>query len=74
MHGKNGRDMPEPEERLSQELKTDLKDGLDWQWLKVVSEDSCIAISPLTGFCAQLLQQSENHVAHLAETMEALHV
>ena len=41
MHGVNGQEMPEVEEGLSHGLKTDLKDSLDWQWLKVGPSSSC---------------------------------
>lgn len=37
MHGVNGQEIPELKEGLSQGLKADLRDGLDWQWLKVIS-------------------------------------
>ncbi len=43
MHGKNGQEMPELEKGLSGGLQTDLKDGLDWQWLKVGSYSSCVS-------------------------------
>ena len=35
MHGVNGQEMPELEQGLGQGLQADLRDGLDWQWLKV---------------------------------------
>ena len=35
MHGMSGQEYPEPEEGQSQDLQRDLKNTIDWQWIKV---------------------------------------
>ena len=35
MYGMSGQEIPEPEEGQSQDLQRDLKNAIDWQWIKV---------------------------------------
>lgn len=38
MHGTNNAEAAQPEKGLGQSLQQDLKDCIDWQWLKVSSD------------------------------------
>ena len=56
MHAVNRQEMPELEEGLSPGLDTDLKDGLDWHWLKVGSSSLCGSRQPVPRYHMQYNQ------------------
>ena len=66
MHGKNRQQTPELENGLSAGLEKDLKDGLDWQWLKVGSDSPFPAELSAHRLNLVLLQLTSTASMHLS--------